>query len=117
MFPGHQPAHVGEEESADRVVRVGVRVGELVVDPMVADPFVYVILEGHRLEQHQKYAHRQTGVVGSVRPQSVSAGGYAYSAETPDDEYLKKKKLNIMLNICFRWPVCINASHRVYCEF
>lgn len=54
MLADHQPAHVREEKPAGRVVRVGVRVGELVMDSVVADPFVYVILERQRLERSQQ---------------------------------------------------------------
>lgn len=80
MFAHHQPAHVREEEAAGRVVRVCIRVGELVMDPVVAHPFVYVVLERERLEHSQQYAHRQPGVVATMGPQPVRADRYAKSA-------------------------------------
>lgn len=89
MFADHQPAHVREKEAPGRVVRVGVRVGELVVDPVVPDPFVYVVLEGQRLEHRQHDAHRQTGFVAAVRPQPVRAHSYAHCAATQDEENCK----------------------------
>jgi len=61
-------------------VWVGVRVGELVVDPVVPDPFVYVVLERKCLEQGQQHSHRQTGAVAPVSPQSVGTDGYAQTA-------------------------------------
>lgn len=51
MFADHQPAHVREEESSTRVVRVGVGVCELVVDPVVPHPLEDVVLKGDRLEE------------------------------------------------------------------
>jgi len=61
-------------------VWVGVRVGELVVDPVVSDPFVYVVLERQCLEHGQQHPHGQTGAVAPVSPQSVGADRYAQSA-------------------------------------
>lgn len=81
VFAHHQPAHVREEEPAGRVVRVGVRVGELVVHAVVAHPLVDVVLERQRLEQGQQHAHRETGLVAPVRPQPVGADRYAQAAE------------------------------------
>lgn len=49
----HQPADMCEEEAAIRVVRIGVRLGELVVHAMVAHPIVDRILAGQREAQHQ----------------------------------------------------------------
>ena len=44
MFPDHQPAAVREEETAQCVVRVGVRLRVLVVEAVIARPFYYVVL-------------------------------------------------------------------------
>jgi hypothetical protein len=38
VFLHHQPSDVREEQTAARVVRVGVCLGVLVVDPVVSDP-------------------------------------------------------------------------------
>lgn len=80
VFADHQPAHVWEEKSPSRVVWVGIRVGELVVNPMVSDPFVYVVLESQRLENGQQHSHGQTRVIAPVSPQSVSSDRYAQTA-------------------------------------
>ena len=44
VFLHQQPADVGEKEAATRVVRISVRLAELVVDSVVATPFVDIIL-------------------------------------------------------------------------
>lgn len=80
VLADHQPAHVREEKSPRRVVRVGVRVGELVVDPVVPDPFVYVVLESQSLEHGQQHSHRQTGAVAPVSPKPMGSDCYAQSA-------------------------------------
>lgn len=80
VFADHQPAHVWEEKSPRRVVWVGVRVGELVVNPVVSDPFVYVVLESQRLENGQQQSHGQTRVIAPVSPQPVSSDRYAQTA-------------------------------------
>lgn len=80
VLADHQPAHVREEKSPRRVVRIGVRVGELVVDSVVPDPFVYVVLERQCLEHGQQQSHRQTGGVTPVSPQPVGADRYAQTA-------------------------------------
>lgn len=50
MFAHEQPANVGKEEAAHGVVRVGVRLRVLVVDPVVAGPLVDVVLPGTRVQ-------------------------------------------------------------------
>lgn len=44
MLEHHKPAHVGEEESTVGIVRIGIRLRVLVVDPMVTNPVVKSIL-------------------------------------------------------------------------
>jgi len=80
MFADHQPAHVWEEKSPSRVVWVGVRVGELVVNPVISDPFVYVVLESQSLKNGQQHSHGQTRVIAPVGPQPVSSDRYAQTA-------------------------------------
>ena len=57
-------AHLG-------VVRVGVRLRELVVGPVVAGPGVDGVLPRHRVGRHQQQPQRQPRLVGAVRPQPV----------------------------------------------
>jgi hypothetical protein len=47
MFRQHKPSHVGEEESAPRVVRVSVSFAEFVVHPVVAYPIENRILSAN----------------------------------------------------------------------
>lgn len=77
MLLHEQPSDVREEKPAGRVVRVGVRVGALVVDAVVADPLEHVELVGERLERDQQHAQGQTGLERPVGPQPMGAGGYA----------------------------------------
>lgn len=58
MFLAHQPANVREEEASRRVMRIGVRVRELVVNAMVASPFDDIIFHRHRLQDHAHDSHR-----------------------------------------------------------
>lgn len=51
MLPHHEPADVAEEEAAGRIVGISVRVSELVVRPVVADPLVNVILKHDRVTE------------------------------------------------------------------
>jgi len=71
VLAAQQPADVREEESPGGVVRVSVRLAELVVHAMVAHPLVDVVLEGHRLENGQQQPQRPLCLVGAVRPQAV----------------------------------------------
>lgn len=72
---------MGEKKAAIVVVRIGVRVGELVVHPMVAHPFVDAVLERRRLQCDQNHAQRPFRLVGAVRPQPVGAAGDADRTE------------------------------------
>lgn len=47
MFLEKQPAHVSEEETTTRVVRVGISFRILVMYTMVTAPFVNIILQRH----------------------------------------------------------------------
>lgn len=62
VLPHHEPADMTKEETPRRVVRVGVRVGELVVCAVVADPLINVILE-----QIGGDSNRSTLVEGKIR--------------------------------------------------
>ena len=52
MFLAQQPADVSEEESALGIVRIRIRLTELVVHSMIARPLVYVILQPVDLHIH-----------------------------------------------------------------
>lgn len=73
MLAHHQPSHVRKEEATRKVVRIGVRVGVLVMHAMVAHPFPHAILERHRLHHNEQTAQRQLGLVRAVRPQPMRA--------------------------------------------
>lgn len=62
-------------------MRVGVGLAVLVVDPVVAAPLEDGVFEGERLHAGQEEPERQLGLVGSVRPESVGAGGDADAAK------------------------------------
>ena len=44
VFADHQPANVREEEPPDGVVRVSIRLGIFVVNPVVSSPLIDIIL-------------------------------------------------------------------------
>ena len=77
----HQPANVGEAESALGVVRVPVGLRVLVVDAVVTSPFQNVVLHGDAVEAHEQDAHRQPRLVALVRPQPVRARRHAQPAD------------------------------------
>ena len=77
MLLDEEPAHVGEEEAAGGVVGVGLRLGELVVDAVVAGPVVDAALVGYGVGQHEEEADGEAGLVRAVGPQSVDADGDA----------------------------------------
>lgn len=54
----HEPAHVTEEESPFRVMRISVCLTELVVNTMITAPLVNVILTGRRLHDHEEDPER-----------------------------------------------------------
>lgn len=48
MLLAHQPAHVREKESSAGIVWISVRVCELMMHPVIPNPFNYAVLESHR---------------------------------------------------------------------
>lgn len=73
MLAHHQPAHVREEKAARVVVRIGVRIGVLVMYTMISHPFPYAVLKGGRLQCDQDQSQRPLGLVRAMRPQAVRA--------------------------------------------
>lgn len=71
MLPGHQPADVGEEEAAIRVVRIRVRVRVFVVLPMVAHPNPEAILSGQSVHVEEEGAHPEVGFEGAMGPEAM----------------------------------------------
>ena len=68
---------MSEEEAAIRVVGVGGRLAELVVDPVVPRPHEDRVLHRDAVRQHQEYPQRKRGLVGSVRPEAMRPRCYA----------------------------------------
>lgn len=91
VFADHQPAHVWEEKSSRWVVWVGVSIGELVVNSVVSDPFVYVVLESQRLENGQQHSHGQTRVIAPVSPQPVSSDRYSQTTTASHHKHCKHR--------------------------
>jgi hypothetical protein len=81
----HQPAHVGEEEAALRVVWIGIGVAVLVVNAVVADPLDDRILHGDGVEEEQNELHFSVGLVGAMTPQPMGTGRYAKRSEPAVD--------------------------------
>ena len=75
-----QPSHVGEEEPAHSIVRVGVGLGVLVVDAMVARPVQDGSLIGNGVAQHEEDADRERGTVRPVGPEAMGTNGDAETA-------------------------------------
>lgn len=99
VLPAQQPADVREEETARRVVRVGVRLRVLVVHAVVPGPVHGAVLERDRVEHRQDNPQRQLGLVRAVGPESVGAGGDTESGHHVQDEGCledwKEKKVKI----------------------
>ena len=62
-------------------MRVRVRLGELVVRPVVAGPGVDGVLPRHRVGRHQQQPQRQPRLVGAVRPEPVRARRDAHTCQ------------------------------------
>lgn len=86
MLVHHQPADVRKEEAPIRVVRISVRLGELVVHSMVAHPVEQWILAGQRETQHQDNAERCLRLVRSMAPQSMCTAGDTEAAKATHQE-------------------------------
>src|SRR5699024_8069391 len=78
----HEPAHVSKEKSTVGVVWIGVCLRVLVMHSMVTTPHVNVILQCHRVQQHQQYSQGQLGFISSMRPQAMRACGDAHSCRS-----------------------------------
>lgn len=86
MFLTHEPAHVREEETSACVMGVGVRVCEFMVNTMIANPLDDAVLEGHRLEEHEKIFKFSVCFVGTVSPETMcSCCNPKASKETNDN--------------------------------
>lgn len=64
---------MSKEESSLGIVRVGVRLTELVMDPVVSDPDVDGVLSGHAVGHDQEEAEGQTGLERAMSPESMSS--------------------------------------------
>jgi hypothetical protein len=73
MLANHYPAHVGEEEASVDVVRVGICVRELVVDPVVSCPHVHARLVAEGVAKDQEEAQGKSCFVSAVAPEAVGA--------------------------------------------
>ena len=62
---------MGEKEASPGIVGIGICFSVLVVNPMVATPLVYVVLEGHDMEEGQDYTQLYLSFVCPVRPKPV----------------------------------------------
>lgn len=73
MVPLQYPAELREEETSLGVVRVGVSVSKLVVQPVDPHPLVNAEVHGEPLTKEEKQAERPPGFVRLVRPKSVTS--------------------------------------------
>ena len=69
-----------EEEPTHGIVRVGVGLGVLVMDAMVACPVQDGSLIGDGVAQHEEDADRKSGTVGPVGPEAMGTNGDAETA-------------------------------------
>ena len=72
-----------EEESSVDVMGISIGVSPLVMATVITGPFDNVILESHRVHKHEKDSERESGLVASVGPESVSSCGDAKSRNQP----------------------------------
>lgn len=68
MLFHEEPAHVCEKESTIGIVRVGVGLGEFVMDSMIARPFKDTVLECHGLLNRQQETEWKSSLVRFVAP-------------------------------------------------
>lgn len=80
MLSHEHPAAVGEKERAARVVRVAVRIGELVMDSMTGRPIEDCEHAGCRVAEHQEHFERERCPVAAMRPQFVTSDDHASAA-------------------------------------
>jgi hypothetical protein len=99
VFLDVQPTHVCEEEPSRGVVWVGMRLGILVVDAMVAGPVVDGSLVRDGVAQHEEEADGKGGGVGTVRPEAMDSDGYAKATNWPQNESPHQRLLTAVKNL------------------
>ena len=62
---------MGKKESAQRIVRIGIRFDILVMDAMIATPMVNTALVGNTIREHEQQTDRPVRFVTPVRPETV----------------------------------------------
>lgn len=81
MLANHEPTHMRKEKATGGIVRVGIRLGELMVNTVVPRPFINMVLKGHGIGNGQEDPERRGGGVGTVTPEPVSARRHPQSAQ------------------------------------
>ena len=73
MLFDQKPSNVREKEASLSVVRIGICFGVFVMNAMVATPLVYVVLEGHDVEECEDHTQMELGFVCPMRPKTMCA--------------------------------------------
>ena len=81
----HQPAYVREPQPTLRIVRVAIRLAELVVNTVVAAPVVDRSLVARTAHEHQEKANRCSGLVASMSPEAMGSGRDSKSSNLIDE--------------------------------
>lgn len=80
-----EPTNVREPKSSSRVVRIRIRIGELMVNSMISSPFQDWLLASHRLKEHHDNLQRLIGFERSMSEESVTSDSSSQAGKDSND--------------------------------